>query len=99
MNPDGPCECDHSHSPSEAPDEPTLRPCNGGANDGVVSSASGVWLPVSVTRIPLPRESALPRPVVSSSLSSQRTSDDVFRPPRPRTDDRSGVTLPAPFRT
>ena len=99
MNPGGPCECDHDRPSPDVPDEPTLRPCDGGASDGVFSSTPAVWRPVSADRMPLPRASSIPRPVAPSSLSSQRAGDDVFHPPRPRAADRPGATLPVPLRT
>jgi len=96
MNPGGPCECDHNDASSEAPNEPTLRPCDGGDSDGVFSPTPGVWLAASVDRIPLPRKSSVSRLVVPFSRSSQRMGDDVFRPPRFRAV-RPGSTLPVPL--
>lgn len=93
MNPDGPCECEHTAP--EAPDEPTLRPCHGPSPDGLTATPVGRWL-LDRTVWPLaPRMRPVHRPPTAPILTSQHRGPDIFRPPRARTAPRSGSTRPA----
>ncbi len=91
MTASGECTC--AHADASAPDEPTFRPCDGTEANASSSITAGKWLFVTASLLPSPRvETTRRRPNVSS-LTSQRTGADVFRPPRP-THLRSGSILP-----
>ncbi|PSQ77993.1 MAG: hypothetical protein BRD35_02525 [Bacteroidetes bacterium QH_7_62_13] len=80
MNPDGPCECDHD-TPSPA-NEPTLESCTEDSPTALRHLALSEWVSPPTVTVPAPRlvtHSPSPDRLL---LSSQRTGDDVFRPPR-----------------
>ena len=94
MNPDGPCRCEHNST--EVPDQPSFQSCGDTPATVVLAPLADKWrLPLTET-LPVPQthsRSYVSTPVL---LTSQRTGDDVFHPPRDQAATRPGSTLQAP---
>jgi hypothetical protein len=93
MNPDGPCRCDRNST--ETPDRPTFQSCGDTPATVVLAPLADKWRFPSAELLPVPQTRSRPYSLMSARLTSQRTGDDVFHPPRVQAHDRPGSTLQA----
>jgi hypothetical protein len=95
MNPDGPCQCNHDDT-SPTTDGPVFEGCNIPTSAVLQTATRGLWIAVPGLQLPPRRSHLVPLIPRRSSLSSQRTGDDVFHPPRHSADVRPAAPLQAP---
>jgi len=94
MNPDGPCQCNHDNPTTT--DGPVFEGCNSPASPAVQSTAQRLWVSDPGLQMPRRRSHLISLTPRRPSLSSQRTGDDVFHPPRHSADVRPAAPLQAP---
>lgn len=82
MNPDGPCECNHTETKSNQADEPSLTTCNSGDSPVATVTTPRMWIGELADGMPAPAVKALVYRPQAPLLFSQRTGDEIFHPPR-----------------
>lgn len=82
MNPDGPCTCNHADT--DRPDEPTFEACSSAATSGLVAAVMGKWILDDTGQMTAPHEWVATQTPIVPVLSSQRSGDSIFHPPRTR---------------
>lgn len=95
MNPNGPCQCNHTETGADGTTEPTFQACTGGGSTIISTAVWGKWLLEVGTGTPVPQKRPFTRRSTVSTLSPQRVGDDVFRPPRTEAEPWPVKTLQA----